>query len=276
MKKKQILSLILAGTMGLSLMACGNGGTESGSAAESGAEESGKAESSNEGSETDSEAGDDATDVTDGEEGSDESGDSGEAPAYTRGKFNPESPDDINQYMADSDAIYEAILGEFKQSYDTAKESMNPSERYVLMAIAEAKLLESGVMMPLYSAGGNYAISRVAPYTGDYTMWGSDQDRFHQYLVCTDPILPEHRDEMKAKWAEVRGTGTYEEWAKNYLVEKGYTLKDTYTTTFNTDLTTWDVLSTDLAADSNAIINTFDGLLEYDVEGYLQPALAES
>ena len=37
-----------------------------------------------------------------------------------------------------------------------------------------------------------------------------------------------------------------------------------------------DALGTSRAADSEAIINTYDGLMEYDVEGTLQPALAES
>ena len=30
------------------------------------------------------------------------------------------------------------------------------------------------------------------------------------------------------------------------------------------------------SADSEAIVNTFDGLMEYDMENVLQPALAES
>lgn len=267
MKKKQILSLILAGTMCFSLVACGNGGTESSSAVESSTEESSETESSDEGTDVETEEG--------GAEGED-SGDSGEAPAYTRGKFNPDDPNDITQYIADSDAIYESILGDFQQQYETAKASSNPSERYALMAIAEAKFLETSVMLPLYSLGGTYAIYRTVPGTKDYTLWGSDRDRYHQVLVCTEPILAEHYTEMKAKWAELRGTGTYEEWVRGYIAEKGYTLKEDYITTFNTDVTTWDVLATDLQADSNVMINTYDGLLEYNGEGVLQPALAES
>lgn len=255
MRKKKILSLMLACAMGLSLVACGNAGSND---ADGGVtEDSGS---------TDGGVGTDAGTGA-GSEGT---------PNYTRGKFNPENAADISRYMEESDALYEEILGEFSEYYDRAKASENPSERYALMAIAEAKLLESAVMVPLYSLGGTYGFSNVAPYTGDYTMWGSDSDRYHQYLVCTEPILPEHRDEMKAHWAEVRGTGTYEDWARSYLEDKGYTLKDTFTTTFNTNLTTWDVLSSDLQSVSSAIINTYDGLMEYDLEGYLQPALAES
>ena len=81
---------------------------------------------------------------------------------------------------------------------------------------------------------------------------------------------------MKEKWGELKGTGTYEEWAKNYLAEKGYTLKDSYTLAYSSDPTTWDCLSSSLAIDSEGAVNTFDGLMEYDIEGVLQPALAES
>ena len=116
----------------------------------------------------------------------------------------------------------------------------------------------------------------MAPYTVDYTLWGTDYERFHQALVCTDFITAEDRVEMKAKWNELRGTGTYEEWAKSFLVEKGYTLKSDYSLIYSSNPTTWDVFATYLSSDSEAIVNTYDGLYEYDCEGYIQPALATS
>ena len=175
-----------------------------------------------------------------------------------------------------SSAIYNDVLGEFYTEYQEAKEETNVSARYAKMALAEAKLLETAVMLPIYSKGGNYAVSRVAPYTIDYTLWGNDMERFHQAVVASDFITSEDRAEMKAKWAELKGTGTYLDWAKEFLTGKGYTLKDTYTIAYTTDPTTWDTLATSRSADSEAIVNTYDGLMEYDVEGILQPALAES
>ncbi len=175
-----------------------------------------------------------------------------------------------------SSAIYNDVLGEFYTEYQEAKEETNVSARYAKMALAEAKLLETAVMLPIYSKGGNYAVSRVAPYTIDYTLWGNDMERFHQALVATEFITSEDRAEMKAKWAELKGTGTYLDWAKEFLTGKGYTLKDTYTIAYATDPTTWDTLATSRASDAEAIVNTYDGLMEYDVEGILQPALAES
>lgn len=116
----------------------------------------------------------------------------------------------------------------------------------------------------------------MAPRTKDYTLWGSDKDRYHQYVVTTDFIKAEDYNEMRAKWDELKGTGTYESWVKEYLAGKGYTLKDSFSMPYASDPVTWDGLATSRAADTDAIINTYDGLMEYDVEGTLQPALAES
>ncbi len=175
-----------------------------------------------------------------------------------------------------SGAIYNEVLGEFAEAYAAAKEATSVSERYALMAIAEAKLMETGVMLPTSTNGGNYAISKVAPNTVGYALWGNDSYRYHQALVATTLIKAEDRTAMKAKWAEVKGTGTYEAWAKAFLLEKGYELKDSYTLLYTSDPNTWDVLATSQAVDSEAIVNTYDGLMEYDNEGVLRPALAES
>ncbi|MGN1188288.1 MAG: peptide ABC transporter substrate-binding protein, partial [Lachnospiraceae bacterium] len=111
-------------------------------------------------------------------------------------------------YTELSSYIYQEVLGDFYTTYEVAKECDNVAERYALMAVAEAKLLESGVLIPNYTVGGKYAISRVAPYSVDYVLWGSDYERYHQALVCTEFIKAADRAEMKAKWSELRGTGT--------------------------------------------------------------------
>lgn len=127
--------------------------------------------------------------------------------------------------------------------------------------------MESGVMLPLQSKGGNYSISRVAPYTFDYTLWGNDMDRYHNAVVTTELIKASDVSTMRAKWAELKGTGEYEAWAKSYLEEQGYTLKDTYNYQLYTqDPTTWDILATSQSVDAEAIVNTYDGLMEYDGE----------
>ena len=179
-------------------------------------------------------------------------------------------------YDETSTELYNEALGDFNDALATAKEAETVDERYALMAVAEGKLMESAMMYPLISNGGMYAMYRMAPRTKDYTLWGSDRDRYHQYVVTTDFIKAEDYNEMRAKWDELKGTGTYESWVKEYLAGKGYTLKDSFSMPYPSDPVTWDGLATSRAADTDAIINTYDGLMEYDVEGTLQPALAES
>ena len=182
-------------------------------------------------------------------------------------------------YDALSEAVYNDVLGgeNFADVYAKAKtEAKSVSERFALMAIAEAKLMESAVMMPIYTDGGNYAIGRTVPYSTSPVMWGNDYKRYHSILVTTEPLTTADRDALKGLYAEKRGTGTWMDSAKAWLAENGYELKDSYTFFYTGDPQTWDVLATSKAVDSEAIINTYDGLVEYDTENTLQPALAES
>ena len=181
---------------------------------------------------------------------------------------------DASTWTDVSKEVYDAALGEYLEYYTEAKEAEDLSEPFALMAIAEAKIMESGVMIPLTTRGGRYSISRVAPRTINSTLWGNDSDRFHNAVVATELIKPADRDAIKAKWVELAGTGTFEAWVKEYLTEQGYTLKDSYTIAYTSDPQTWDALATSRTADSEAIVNTYDGLMEYDIENVQQPALA--
>lgn len=188
----------------------------------------------------------------------------------------PTTPLPTGDYNAMSEAIYDAQLGAFNTLYQAAKEEQNVSKRYALMAQAEAKLLEAAVLIPGTTNGGNYGMSRVAKRSASTVLWGNDSDRFHNVLVTTELISAEDQTHLKAMWNEVRGTGTYSQKATDYLKEKGYTLKDTYNMGYVGDPKTWDALATSRSADSEAIVNTYDGLVEYDNENELKPALAES
>ena len=182
---------------------------------------------------------------------------------------------DVEAYEETSSEVYELVLSEYKEFYDKAKEAETVSERYALMAIAEAKLMEAAVMIPLESRGGQYALTRVAPRSTTSTLWGNDEDRLHQAIVVEDGILKSAEvQELRNLWNEVRGTGTYEAKAKEYLEGKGYKLTDVYNYAYTSDPSTWDVLNTSKQADTRAIVNTYDGLFEYDNENVQQPALA--
>ncbi len=206
------------------------------------------------------------------------SGTSEKAPEYSAVGFDGVLLSELEglEYNEASEKIYNSILGDFKALYDEALKVDNLSARYALMAVAEAKLLEAGVMLPTTTNGGNYAITRVVPRTTDYVLWGNDSDRFHSVVVCNEILKAEDRAAVKTLWFENRGTGKYTQKAKDYLKKKGYTFKDSYTFGYASDPQIWDALATSRAADSEAIVNTFDGLYEYDNENVLQPALAES
>ena len=246
--KRKIVSALLVMSMTASLVACGNSGSGSSDPADESVSVSSSASSESDAS----------------------------ASASSESEAEAEESEMPEGYDETSTELYNEALGDFNDALATAKEAETVDERYALMAVAEGKLMESAMMYPLTSRGGTYAMYRMAPRTKDYTLWGSDNDRYHQYVVTTDFIKAEDYNEMRAKWDELKGTGTYESWVKEYLAGKGYTLKDSFSMPYASDPVTWDGLATSRAADTDAIINTYDGLMEYDVEGTLQPALAES
>lgn len=244
--KKKVLSLVLASAMVLSLAACGDKNTTTS---------------------TD-------TSVSSTEPVASTSSDVSTPETVTYESV-VEAVKDMDYYQS-SEYMYNRALGEFAEAYAKAFEAKNVSERFALMAIAEAKLLESGVMLPLESKGGNYAISRAVPRTIDDVLFGSDQDRYHSILCTNELIKAEDIKACRDLWAELRGTGTYIPEVKKFLEGKGYTFTDSYTMAYSSDPETWDVLATSKANDTDAIINTYDGLLEFDNEGIQQPALATS
>lgn len=256
--RKRVLAVLLAGTMAAgSLAGCGsNGGSDTPATDTPVAENAGTEQAGAEAA---------GTDETASAEGS-------ESSEKTMEELAAMDHDTRSSYL------YEQNLGEFYEIYQEAKAELDDiSLRHAMMAVAEAKLLESGVIIPFQTRGAGYALSRVAPRTKNTTMWGTDNKRFHNQVVTTEFIKSEHIAEMREKWAELKGTGTYEEWVKEYLTDNGYELKDTYSyNLYNSDPTTWDILATSQAVDNEAIVNTYDGLMEYDMENVQQPALAES
>lgn len=197
----------------------------------------------------------------------------------------PETPDDTpvsyTDASHDSQEIYEMVLGEFTEAYAKALDCDNESERFALMAIAEAKLLQSGVFVPTTSKGGRYAIGRVVPYCVTPTLWGTDDARFYRNIVLADGLLKDaDRVAMKTHWNEIKDTATdeaeYLDWVRQYLADHGYETKDSYGIPYSDDPKTFDAFATYRASDHEVLVNTFDGLLEYNIYGQQAPALAES
>ena len=182
---------------------------------------------------------------------------------------------DEMSYDDASDAIYDYNLGEFYSYYSTAKEELdNVDVRMALMAIAEAKLMESGVFMPIYGDGGAFAMTRVVPRTLTTTSWGIDEYKWYTYLVTNELIKTTDRDALIGIWSESENADAWFAAAKDYLAANGYTLSDTYDYVTSYDLETWDVIATSYTSDSYFIACTYSGLLEYDAKDVQQPALA--
>ncbi len=252
---KRMLALLLAALMLVSVLAAcgGDSGSPSSSEQSSSSEESS--------SETESsEAGDDTSDPEEGETGE-----------WTPPSIDSEDYDEISAYY------YDYNVGEFYETYEHATEEvMDLNKRWAEEAIAEAKLMETGMLQPTICSGGQYAFGRIAPGSTTTNGWGSDNERY-QYSIVTEEILKtEDRDALKELLNEKRGTGEYRAEAQKYLTDKGYHLKDSYNITFTELPTTWDMMATSKAADTVPVLGTRDSLLYYDGENREVPALAES
>ncbi len=163
--------------------------------------------------------------------------------------------------------VYFNEYGDFYSLYQTAlAETTDLNKRYALMALAEAKLLETGSVLPTTTQGGNYAVTRVAPRTVNSTLWGNDEARLHSIVVATNPIKKTDRQAMIDNWNQHHTESTYDHVAfvKNYLTTNGYTIKTTYDAGYSSDPETYDVLATSMASDSEVLVNCYDGLLEYN------------
>lgn len=258
---KRVLALMLAVMMLVSaLAACGdNAGTSSDANTSSSSESTPSSEVSSEPGES--------------SEGEDEPAGTG---AWTAPEVFDMNAEDYNHDDASS-YYYDYTLGDFYKEYEVAKaEKLDVNKRYVLEALAEAKLLAAAVMLPTTANGGNYAIGRTAPGSVTTNSWGNDSERHHNMIVTTEPIKTADRDHLKEMLLELRGTHTYEAEARKWLTENGYTLKDSYTQTFTSFPVSWDLLSSSRTTESYPVVPTFDGLVEYDGENNENPALAES
>ena len=195
--------------------------------------------------------------------------------------FAYEGPDweaiDAMDYDDASDALYDRNLGEFYEAYLVAKEELDDLDaRLALMAVAEAKLMESGVFIPVYGDGGSFAMNRAVPRTVTTTSWGIDEYKWYTALVANELVTTEDRNALTAIWSESENADAWFEAARAYLADNGYTLNDTWNQFTSYDMETWDVIATSYTSDSYFISCTYSGLLEYDAKDMQQPALAES
>ncbi len=113
--------------------------------------------------------------------------------------------------------IYDSVLGDYQELFDDATEvkldengNYDSDTRYAKLALAEAELLSSAVIMPNTTDGGGYAVSRIVPRTNQRAFYGTDDSRF-KYMVLVDKVLTvAERDAIIADWkakADALGEG---------------------------------------------------------------------
>ncbi len=197
-------------------------------------------------------------------------------PADNSGAPESQGPAEFVPMTYEDRAVYDNALGDFWAAVQEAKKSTDLDELYAKMAVAEAKLLESGVLIPYYSDGGSYGITHIVPGTVPSVKWGSDIDRYHTAIVTNELLTVEDRQALKAMWNEMAGTGAYEQAAKDYVAEHGYTLNDKFVFAYSSDPEIWDPLAAWTNTVGEPMCLVTEGLLAYDMENVLQPALAES
>ena len=104
--------------------------------------------------------------------------------------------------QADYDA-YHAALPEYTEMLETAK-GLEGAERYLAFAQLEAYLLESGVVKPTVTQGGNYAATRIQPRTVPYTLYGTDNEKLKHLIIHEDILTNVEIVGYKALWQAER------------------------------------------------------------------------
>ena len=189
------------------------------------------------------------------------------------GETSPASP--ALYARADDWEVYEGALSRYASLMEKADAEADLDRRYVLFAEAESYLLDSAAVLPTTTQGGAFTISHQAPHTVPLAKWGSDDDRLGTMVVTKELIKKTDRDALTALWEKAADGGAAYD-PTGYLTSHGYTLGDAHTSTFSTNLRTFDWCSTAAQSDTEILVNTVDGLVQYDNFGRLRPALAES
>ncbi len=183
--------------------------------------------------------------------------------------------------LAKETAVFNGVLPGFNALVDAATATLETPDRYVKYAQAEAMLLDSAVINPTTTQGGNYAVTRIIPKTVPYTLFGTDNEKLKRVKIAEDVLTSEAVADFRARWASDRAKLLAEqpvEGTADLLTEHAITLQvnPEFKTTYSAEMTAFDYLATHHASNSEVLVNLVDGLIEFDVYGQLVGALASS
>lgn len=102
----------------------------------------------------------------------------------------------------DTEVAKQLGLNQYSQLLKEANsEKADSQKRYEKYAEAESWLLDSGLVMPYLSLGGNPFVSRIVPFTRPYSAIGNKGDMTYKYLkLQKDIVTAKDYEEAKAKW----------------------------------------------------------------------------
>ena len=108
------------------------------------------------------------------------------------------------EHFDSHDAAKEAIgLNEFQKALDEAKAAVG-DERIELFAKGEAMLLTGGILRPFSTSGANLVVSRVAPFSAAYGLYGQaayNAVPYFKYMrVYDQPITADEYAAAKEAW----------------------------------------------------------------------------
>lgn len=182
----------------------------------------------------------------------------------------------------DDDEIYDAHFGDFEDLVEAAHAEVDDDDqRYIKYAEAEGKMLAKGLMVPTYTNGGSYSISRIAPRMVSAAVHGLDSDRLAHLVIregntLESLISKEDRATLKAQWEVAREAGDSSLYDPlTFFSTKGWGIKKKYTVPNSAFPQTADVLNTYRAADTQPACNGIEGLVTYDNVNVLRGAMAE-
>lgn len=105
----------------------------------------------------------------------------------------------------DKAAAEEIGLYEFGKKVAQANaEYKDGDARLALFAAAEAMLLDQAVILPYQSAGGNYAVTRIHPYSRPRCTYGTDDEKYKGMVIFDHVVSTKERDKLKAEWEKAK------------------------------------------------------------------------
>ncbi len=93
----------------------------------------------------------------------------------------------------------------FDDLYSKAQDLVEENARFEAFAEAETYLLDQAYIIPLFAAGGGFAINKLKPFSFPYAGYGIAADKLKYGSVLLESVSAEKRADMRAEWIDKMG-----------------------------------------------------------------------